>query len=296
MTPLDFSASSQQFTYDFQASSPFGPALVAHDACYAWHAEAVEIAWSLADGSAGEDQPTTCTALVGSEPWVTLFDEDQESGCVIAGESQNLQIWNKGHDPLTVGWVGGDRRVGSDDYFETGPIGLTLSAGRHAFMAAPYPMPIIWVLAADQSPSAGMTLVDGVFGPISPGMTLDEATRVSGLAIRSIRVYCPGRRVGVLSYRGIRTRHCLSSPAPAMQRARSSRSGSPPLISDFPPRPAFLPPLRACPRMWWSNWPTSDTGPPLESVRTCIRIHLRIRSISASLRSTTLPMAPTPTA
>lgn len=124
--------------------------------------------------------PPECVALVGAEPWLTLFSEDQDPPCVIAAEWQNIQFWNKGFDEMTVRWLGEERVVRSDDHFETGPIGSVLGEGPTEIEVSPYPSPVIWVLAAASSRFSTIEVVDGAFGPVEVGMTVDEATEALG--------------------------------------------------------------------------------------------------------------------
>lgn len=129
--------------------------------------------------------PEECVALVGGEPWITLFSPELNHRCVLVAEHQNIQIWNKGFDsPLTIEWLDGPRGLRSDEYFETGPLGLLVAAGPTQIESSPYPMPTIWLVPAHASPSAGLVSGDGSFGPVTVGMTMGEASDLLGLSIQ----------------------------------------------------------------------------------------------------------------
>ncbi len=136
--------------------------------------------------------PDECVALVGSEPWITLFEPRLTRPCVIVAEDQDVQIWNKGSDELTIQWVDGQRQLRSDDHLDTGPIASVLVPGPNQIASAPYPMPVIWLLPATTSPSAGTQLDGESFGPAMPGMTLGQASEVLGLSIEIDPNLLPG--------------------------------------------------------------------------------------------------------
>ena len=121
-----------------------------------------------------------CVTLTGSEPWIVLVDRSEPQECLVVAEFQNVQVWNKGSETRTVDWPDRERRVASDDHFDTGPIGDVLQAGPNEIDAAPFPMPIIWLLPESLSPTAG---IDDGFGPVRVGMTLDEAGAALGLEL-----------------------------------------------------------------------------------------------------------------
>jgi hypothetical protein len=73
--------------------------------------------------------PGDCTALVGRAPWITLFERRLTRRCVIVGEHQDVQIWNKGFDALTIQWVTGQIRLGPDDHLATGASAAVLAPG-----------------------------------------------------------------------------------------------------------------------------------------------------------------------
>jgi hypothetical protein len=127
--------------------------------------------------------PDDCTALVGSEPWITLFERKPTRRCVIVGEHQDVQIWNKGFDGLTIQWVTGQTRLGPDDHLDTGPGASVFVPGPNQIASSPYPMPIIWLLPEAASPSANIHLDGESFGPVSPGMSLSQASDALGLPI-----------------------------------------------------------------------------------------------------------------
>ncbi len=124
-----------------------------------------------------------CVALTGPEPWIILWDRSLTQPCVVVAEFQNVQVWNKGFEPMTVDWPDGDRRVAIDEHFDTGPIGNVLQAGPNDINAAPFPMPTIWLLPKSLSPTAGIEGTDDSFGPVRIGMTLNEASAALGLEL-----------------------------------------------------------------------------------------------------------------
>lgn len=126
------------------------------------------------------DLPDNCRTLYGEDPWLTLFSEDLWAECVLVAATQNIEVWNKGFDLLTVAWPGGDQELRSDFSFATGPIGNSLGLGRHRIEASPYPMPDIIVIAPEQSPSWRLPISANAVGPVTVGMTLEEATSVLG--------------------------------------------------------------------------------------------------------------------
>jgi hypothetical protein len=139
-----------------------------------------------------ERPPVGCSALTGAEPWITLFAPTATQKCVIVAEHQNLQIWNKGFDRLTVEWFDGQHQLRPDEHFETGPAGSVLADGPNSFESAPYPMPTIWLLPASDSPSAGLRHDTDSFGPIQVGMTLAEAAEKLGHPIEIDDNLLPG--------------------------------------------------------------------------------------------------------
>ena len=121
-----------------------------------------------------------CVALTGAEPWIILSNPSHPQECMVVAEFQNVQVWNKGFEPMIVDWPDGRRRVASDEHFDTGPIGDVLQAGPNEIEAT-FPMPTIWLLPEWLSPTAGIEGTDDGFGPVRIGMTLDEASAVLGL-------------------------------------------------------------------------------------------------------------------
>ncbi|MDY7100408.1 MAG: hypothetical protein S0880_04405 [Actinomycetota bacterium] len=121
-----------------------------------------------------------CETLVGPEPWITLFEAQPAAPCVIVGEFQDVQVWNKGFDTITVEWVDGEHRLGPDQWFATGPIGEVLEPGDHTFESSPYAMPTIRVLAREDRP-VDIDLAWDIFGPVTPGTTVEEAVELLGV-------------------------------------------------------------------------------------------------------------------
>lgn len=127
-----------------------------------------------------------CVALLGPEPWIMLHANSEPQYCVAVAEFQNIQVWNKGMEPMTVDWPDGERQVAVDDHFDTGPIGEVLQVGPNEIVAAPFVMPTIWLLAESLSPTSGIEATDDGFGPVRVGMTLDEASAELGLRLETV--------------------------------------------------------------------------------------------------------------
>jgi hypothetical protein len=122
----------------------------------------------------------SCDALVGPEPWLVLFtDSYPGTSCVAVAVFQDLQIWNKGYDSMTVEWLGTSRRIASDERYATGPIGQVLEPGTYEIEASPYPSPDLRVVGTDESFSAETELTASGFGAIRFGMTLAQASEAS---------------------------------------------------------------------------------------------------------------------
>lgn len=124
-----------------------------------------------------------CEAKVGTEPWLVLFTEDFGPDCISVGVHQDLQIWNKGTHTLTIEWQGGVIDIPSDDHYQTGPLGEMLDPGVYPIAASPYAAPDLHVIDPDDSFSGVTDLTLNGFGPISIGMTVEEATEASGRSI-----------------------------------------------------------------------------------------------------------------
>jgi hypothetical protein len=126
----------------------------------------------------------SCDALVGPEPWLILnTGPSSDASCVAVAVYQDLQIWNKGSDSMTVEWLGASRRIASDERYATGPIGEVLDPGTYAIEASPYPSPDLQVVGSDESFSAGTELTSTGFGAIRLGMTLAQASEASSEAV-----------------------------------------------------------------------------------------------------------------
>jgi hypothetical protein len=129
-----------------------------------------------------------CPALRGAEPWLTLFEAEHATGCVAVADRQDLQIWNKGTTPqLQIDWVDGQRTLGSDSFFSTGPIGAVLDYGDHTFDATPYAMPTIRVVDPADSLTGELqpTLGEERFsiGGVRVGMSLEAAGVLLGAPV-----------------------------------------------------------------------------------------------------------------
>jgi hypothetical protein len=121
-----------------------------------------------------------CLALVGPEPWLILFEDSHDSSCVAAGIHQDLQVWNKGADPVTMEWVGAIHEIDSDEHYSTGPLGEVLEPGEYQIDSSPYAAPTLKVIDPNDSFSAESELTLDGFGDIEVGMTLKEAAEASG--------------------------------------------------------------------------------------------------------------------
>jgi hypothetical protein len=124
-----------------------------------------------------------CEVLVGPEPWLILGPGTSGAGCVEVGVHQDLQIWNKGTEPLSLEWQGASIDIPSDDKYATGPIGEVAEPGVHSIESDPYWSPMVHVRDPDDSFSAGTELAASGFGSIEIGMTLTEASAASGQTV-----------------------------------------------------------------------------------------------------------------
>lgn len=133
-----------------------------------------------------------CHALTGFEPWLILHTEDYGAECVSLGVHQDLQIWNKGTETLSLEWQGAAIDIPSDDFYATGALGGSVDPGVYAIVSAPYTSPDLSVVDPDDSFSAGTDLTMSGFGPIEVGMTLEEASVASGQTVRVDADLAPG--------------------------------------------------------------------------------------------------------
>lgn len=138
------------------------------------------------------DPEVECQALYGPEPWVTLFSTTRPD-CVTVGSHQDVQIWNKGSDPIVVEWFG-SQSLSPNDHYSTGQIGAGLEPGAHAVEAGPYPMPFVNHLVPSDSISAGLELAESSLGPIALGMTVTEAAGALGQRVAVDPDLAPGPR------------------------------------------------------------------------------------------------------
>ena len=156
----------------------------------------IGIAFSSCSGSGAvtsQAPEEVCDALVGPEPWLILFTEDYPGAdCVAIGVHQDLQIWNKGTESVTLEWLGGILEIRSDHNYETGPIGEVLEPGTHVFEASPYMAPNLHVVGPNESPSAQIDMTLTGFGGIELGMTVAEATDAFGHPISVDHNLAPG--------------------------------------------------------------------------------------------------------
>jgi len=118
--------------------------------------------------------PPDCEVLLGPLPWITLFD-DREAGCVIAGDHQRLRVFNKGRQATTVSWLDGERELASDEFFDTDPVGDVLRPGLNEFSSTPFVIDDIWRMPVEISPTARYRTGESQLGPITTGMTLEQA-------------------------------------------------------------------------------------------------------------------------
>ena len=143
------------------------------------------IAVALVTGAcAGSAAESRCEALVGPEPWLILHAEaGYGAECVSVGVHQDVQIWNKGTEQLTLEWRGGIQELASDSRYATGPIGEIAAPGVYPIESHPYPAPDIHVVAPGDSWSAEAEVSTTAYGPIELGMSLAEAAQVSGQSV-----------------------------------------------------------------------------------------------------------------
>ncbi|HET9259722.1 MAG TPA: hypothetical protein VFP42_06275 [Acidimicrobiia bacterium] len=144
---------------------------------------AVAVAGLLASACTDAGTDSDCESLVGPEPWLILGPGDFGADCVEVGVHQDLQIWNKGTDPLSLEWQGTIIEIASDDNYATGPIGEVVRPGRYSTESDPYRSPDIHVVNPDDSISAETELDASRFGSIELGMTLEQASEASGLTV-----------------------------------------------------------------------------------------------------------------
>lgn len=137
----------------------------------------------LATACADTTADTECDALVGPEPWLILHTEEYGADCVAVGVHQDLQIWNKGTDTLSLEWQGAVIEIPSDDNYATGPIGEVVGPGDYSIESDPYRSPDIRVVDPDDSFSARTELDRSGFGSIEVGMTLQQASEASGQSV-----------------------------------------------------------------------------------------------------------------
>lgn len=134
-----------------------------------------------------------CEAQVSAEPWLVLFTEDFGPDCIAVGVHQNLQVWNKGRQPVSIEWQGGLVDIPPNDHYRTGPLGEIVDPGVHPIAASSYSAPDLRVIDPSDSFSARTDLTLDGFGPITLGMTTEEAAMASGLAMVNDPDFPPGR-------------------------------------------------------------------------------------------------------
>lgn len=137
----------------------------------------------LASACSDASSDSECEPLVGPEPWLILHTEEYGADCVAVGVHQDLQIWNKGTDTLTLEWQGSVIKIPSDHNYATGPIGEVVEPGEYSIESDPYRSPDIHVVDPDASFSAMTDLDRSEFGSIELGMTLQQASEASGLTV-----------------------------------------------------------------------------------------------------------------
>ena len=77
----------------------------------------------------------SCDSLVGTEPWLILMTEIYPGlMCVRVGIHQNVQIWNKGFEPMTVEWFESTLRIASG---QKNPPSIPILASREAASGSP---------------------------------------------------------------------------------------------------------------------------------------------------------------
>lgn len=121
-----------------------------------------------------DDSPNGCVTLFGGNPWMTLWAE-RVPGCVIAADFQQIRIFNKGFDATTVEWVDGPIDLRPDEFHDTDRVAWDLPVGMSSFTGSPYPMDDVWRMPRSASPTARFSVDGDDFGPVSVGMTLDQA-------------------------------------------------------------------------------------------------------------------------
>lgn len=137
--------------------------------------------------------PAGCSVAHGPMPWLTFFG-GMGDACLIVGDDQDLQVWNKGFESMVVAWPGGRREVGSDEHFDTGPVGDVMAVGPNPFTAVPFGRALVWRLPAAESPTSGVDRGHDHLGAIEIGMTVAEAASISGLELMVDPDLGPGPR------------------------------------------------------------------------------------------------------
>ena len=145
--------------------------------------------------------PGECRTEYGPVAWVVLWQpSDPAAGdgpvdpneveppprCVVVAESQRLQLWNKGDDPMVLAWTDRREQVRSDDHVELTPVGHAFPIGPNLIDVEPYPDLTVWVMAADGAPTAGFSRTARSYGPIAVGMTVAEAAQSLGFDLELI--------------------------------------------------------------------------------------------------------------
>ncbi len=137
--------------------------------------------------------PDGCVALRGARPVITLPGDLPD--CLVAGEFQDIHLENDGDEPITVTFTDVSsslaapirRTIEPGDTLATGPLGNVLSIGATALEisgsgAAPLEH-TLWIAAAESSPLVEFQALNGRFGPVAVGMTLEEASASLGVNV-----------------------------------------------------------------------------------------------------------------
>ncbi len=130
-----------------------------------------------------ESPPEGCETQYGPTAWLVWWPVDEaaeRTDCIVVAETQVLQIFNRGFEPMTLSWSGRREEVVSDDFIELMSTGRRLSVGPNHIDVDPYPDLLVWVMAPESAPTAGLRRTDSSYGPIEFGMTVADASAALG--------------------------------------------------------------------------------------------------------------------
>ena len=128
-------------------------------------------------------QASDCTTATGIAPFPIAIQPDQAPvPCVRIAGFQRLEFTNNTSVPVgfTLGTTPFSVEPGA--VVVTDPVGSILAPGLNDPGAAPHPVVAPWLIDAAESPLAGASMQLTGIGPISLGMTAEEAGSAAGIA------------------------------------------------------------------------------------------------------------------